>query len=100
MIELEDKRMAFDVVDQDITQLFKNDDIFYIPRYQRNYVWNELNWSQLLKDIRYCAEVTPEWSHFIGSMVFERKQKSGGFDAVNSIATTAFRRYGSPCPLM
>lgn len=70
--------MAFDVVDQDITQLFKNDDIFYIPRYQRNYVWNELNWSQLLKDIRYCAEVTPEWSHFIGSMVFERKQKSGG----------------------
>lgn len=70
--------MAFDVVDQDITQLFKNDDIFCIPRYQRNYVWNELNWTQLLKDIRYCAEVTPEWSHFIGSVVFERKQKSGG----------------------
>ena len=70
--------MAFDVVDQDITQLFKNDDIFYIPRYQRNYVWKEINWSQLIKDIRYCAEVTPGWSHFIGSMVFERKQKSGG----------------------
>lgn len=75
---MEDKRMAFDVVDQDITQLFKNDDTFHIPRYQRNYVWKELNWSQLIKDIRYCAEVTPDWSHFIGSMVFERKQKSGG----------------------
>lgn len=70
--------MAFDVVDQDVTQLFKNDDTFHIPRYQRNYVWKELNWSQLIKDIRYCAEVTPDWSHFIGSMVFERKQKSGG----------------------
>lgn len=70
--------MAFDVVDQDITQLFKNDDTFHIPRYQRNYVWKELNWSQLIKDIRYCAEVTPDWSHFIGSMVFERKKKSGG----------------------
>ena len=70
--------MAFDVVDQDITQLFKNDDTFNIPRYQRNYVWKEINWSQLIKDIRYCAEVTPGWSHFIGSMVFERKQKSGG----------------------
>lgn len=70
--------MAFDVVDQDVTQLFKNDDIFHIPRYQRNYVWKELNWLQLIKDIRYCAEVTPDWSHFIGSMVFERKQKSGG----------------------
>lgn len=70
--------MAFDVLDQDITQLFKNDDIFLIPRYQRNYVWKEINWSQLIKDIRYCAEVTPGWSHFIGSMVFERKQKSGG----------------------
>ena len=70
--------MAFDVVDQDITQLFKNDDTFNIPRYQRNYVWKEINWSQLINDIRYCAEVTPGWSHFIGSMVFERKQKSGG----------------------
>lgn len=70
--------MAFDVLDQDITQLFKNDDIFLIPRYQRNYVWKEINWSQLIKDIRYCAEITPGWSHFIGSMVFERKQKSGG----------------------
>ena len=70
--------MAFDVVDQDITQLFKNDDTFNIPRYQRNYVWKEINWAQLINDIRYCAEVTPGWSHFIGSMVFERKQKSGG----------------------
>lgn len=51
--------MAFEVLDQNITQLFKNDDIFFIPRYQRNYVWRELHWGQLIKDIRYCAEVTP-----------------------------------------
>lgn len=74
--------MAFEVLDQNITQLFKNDDTFFIPRYQRNYVWKELNWRQLIKDIRYCAEVTPDWSHFIGSMVFERKQLSGGMVAI------------------
>lgn len=74
--------MAFEVLDQNITQLFKNDDTFFIPRYQRNYVWKELNWRQLIKDIRYCAEVTPDWSHFIGSMVFERKQSSGGMVAI------------------
>lgn len=74
--------MAFEVLDQNITQLFKNDDIFFIPRYQRNYVWRELNWRQLIKDVRYCAEVTPDWSHFIGSMVFERKQSSGGMVAI------------------
>lgn len=74
--------MAFEVLDQNITQLFKNDDTFFIPRYQRNYVWKELNWRQLIKDIRYCAEVTPDWSHFIGSMVFERKQSSGGLVAI------------------
>lgn len=67
--------MAFDVLDQDITQLFKNDDIFLIPRYQRNYVWKEINWSQLIKDIRYCAEITPGWSHFIGSMVLKENKK-------------------------
>lgn len=81
-MDKEDKIMAFEVLDQNITQLFKNDDIFFIPRYQRNYVWGELHWGQLIKDIRYCAEVTPDWSHFIGSMVFERKQSSGGMVAI------------------
>lgn len=50
-MDKEDKIMAFEVLDQNITQLFKNDDIFFIPRYQRNYVWGELHWGQLIKDI-------------------------------------------------
>lgn len=70
--------MAFDVMDIDLTQLFKNDDTYTIPRYQRNYVWNRTNWTQLIGDIDFCAETTPDWSHFVGSMVFERKKKSGG----------------------
>ncbi len=36
--------MAFDVQDIDITLLFKNDDNYEIPRYQRRYVWNKINW--------------------------------------------------------
>lgn len=70
--------MAFDVMDINLSQLFKNDDTYTIPRYQRNYVWNRTNWSQLIGDINFCAETTPDWSHFVGSMVFERKKKSGG----------------------
>ena len=70
--------MAFDVIDIDLSQLFKNDDTYTIPRYQRNYVWNRTNWIQLIGDIDFCAETTPDWSHFVGSMVFERKKKSGG----------------------
>lgn len=46
--------MAFEVLDQNITQLFKNDDTFFIPRYQRNYVWRELHWGQLIKDMYRC----------------------------------------------
>lgn len=70
--------MAFDVIDIELSQLFKNDDTYTIPRYQRNYVWNRTNWMQLIGDIDFCAETTPDWSHFVGSMVFERKKKSGG----------------------
>lgn len=70
--------MAFDVMDINLSQLFKNDDTYTIPRYQRNYVWNRTNWNQLIGDINFCAETTPDWSHFVGSMVFERKEKSGG----------------------
>lgn len=70
--------MAFDVIDIELSQLFKNDDTYTIPRYQRNYVWDKTNWTQLIGDIDFCAETTPDWSHFVGSMVFERKKKSGG----------------------
>ena len=72
--------MAFDVMDIDLSQLFKNDDTYTIPRYQRNYVWNRTNWMQLIGDIDFCAETTPDWSHFVGSMVFERKKKSIGLN--------------------
>lgn len=78
MLEKERLKMAFDVMDIDLSQLFKNDDTYTIPRYQRNYVWNRTNWMQLIGDIDFCAETTPDWSHFVGSMVFERKKKSGG----------------------
>ena len=78
MLEQEELKMAFDVMDIDLSQLFKNDDTYTIPRYQRNYVWNRTNWIQLIGDIDFCAETTPDWSHFVGSMVFERKKKSGG----------------------
>lgn len=63
--------MSFNVLNVEVSALFKNDSVYNIPRYQRGYVWNEVNWEQLLRDIRYCSEVAPNWSHFIGSMVFE-----------------------------
>lgn len=76
--------MAFDVNDIIISALFKTDFTFEIPRYQRKYVWSEDNWKQLLKDIQYCAETNPNWSHFIGSLVFEKeKQDSGNIQIID-----------------
>ena len=45
--------MAFDVMDIDLSQLFKNDDTYTIPRYQRNYVWNRTNWRKWIGEIEF-----------------------------------------------
>ncbi len=53
-----------------LSSLFSgNDKIYNIPRFQRNYVWNEKNWKQLFDDINYLIDQI-DWNHFIGSLVF------------------------------
>lgn len=56
-----------------LSELFNGNIAFYsIPRYQRAYVWTSKNWKQLYDDISYSLE-DEEWSHFIGTFVFQKK---------------------------
>ncbi len=56
-----------------LNELFNGNTSFYsIPRYQRAYVWTIKNWKQLYDDISYSLE-DAEWSHFIGTFVFQKK---------------------------
>ena len=58
--------------DQRIEDLFTgNTSYFTVPRYQRKYVWKEINWKQLYEDIEYSVE-NENWSHFIGTLVFQK----------------------------
>lgn len=73
--------MAFDAQQRKIYDLLSGDIKYVIPRYQRKYVWEEKQWRELLDDLKYCIEVssTPdniEWTHFLGSFVFEKDQKN------------------------
>ncbi len=74
--------MAFDAQQRKIYDIFAGDFKYVIPRYQRKYVWEEKQWRELLDDIKYCIEVDvsaeneSEWSHFLGSFVFEKDQKN------------------------
>ncbi len=74
--------MAFDAQQRKIYDIFAGDFKYVIPRYQRKYVWEEKQWRELLDDLKYCIEVNVsdeknnEWSHFLGSFVFEKDQKN------------------------
>ena len=64
--------MADGYNDEQIKDLFTgNTTYFSVPRYQRKYVWSEKNWRQLYEDIEYSLE-DDNWSHFIGTFVFQR----------------------------
>lgn len=75
--------MAFDAQQRKMNDILSGDFRYVIPRYQRKYVWQEKQWRELLDDIKYCIEIDSqeenndevEWTHFLGSFVFERQEK-------------------------
>ena len=53
-----------------INNLFGPDVQYQVPRYQRRYVWNEMNWGTLWEDIRDQEELNVEdRGHFTGPIV-------------------------------
>ena len=75
--------MAFDAQQKKINDILSGDFKYVIPRYQRKYVWQEKQWRELLEDIKYCLEIdesktgeNADWTHFLGSFVFERQDKN------------------------
>lgn len=58
--------MAFDTKDIQVQDIF-NDRVFKIPRNQRKYVWDKVNWAELMSDLQFVIESNNE--HFLGSIV-------------------------------
>ena len=74
--------MAFDAEQRKMNDILSGDFKYIIPRYQRKYVWQEKQWRELFDDIKYCLDASTtqddagvEWTHFLGSFVFERQGK-------------------------
>ncbi|WP_434793582.1 hypothetical protein TPDSL_34610 [Terrisporobacter petrolearius] len=53
-------------------KVFSEDFWFLIPEYQRSYVWETDNISELLEDLFYAFENKPENDYFLGSLVLKR----------------------------
>lgn len=67
--------MAFDAKDKSVKELF-SDNIFSIPINQREYVWEEKQWNDLINDILFANDNNQ--NHFIGSVVLEDNSKKDG----------------------
>ena len=75
--------MAFETENRKIENIFQRTAIYVVPRYQRDYVWKEVNWKELWIDLQFTLnnERTIPWSHFLGTIVLSRCQdKVDGLD--------------------
>ncbi len=68
--------MSFEAKEKSVDRLL-NDAIYYIPRNQRRYVWEEQNWRDLYEDIMLVVDGLAE-SHFLGSIVLKNEGKEDG----------------------
>ena len=70
--------MAFKTESRTLRNIFERSVIYTVPRYQRNYVWNEINWKELWIDITFTLknEDKISWSHFLGTIVFNKTNKN------------------------
>lgn len=55
-----------------------SNDLYVIPRYQRNYAWGKAEISQLIKDIDEFFEGTEHKSYYLGSLVCFKRENING----------------------
>ena len=58
-----------------IPQLLADGHTFYVPFYQRAYVWTEKLWSRFIRDMEYISKTGEEY--FIGSVILKKLGASG-----------------------
>lgn len=68
--------MSFEAKEKYVDKLL-NDAIYCIPRNQRRYVWDSLNWNDLYDDVQLVVDGISS-SHFIGSIVLKDEGKVDG----------------------
>lgn len=56
-----------------LVNFISGEKIFTIPVYQRNYDWHKEHCEQLFKDIEKIADAGKETTHFIGTVIFQKK---------------------------
>lgn len=68
--------MAFKTENRKISNIFEGQKIYTVPRYQRNYIWDKVNWNQLVEDVKFTLEQENDqrWSHFLGAIVLNKKK--------------------------
>ncbi len=60
-----------------IKELFKSNDVYRIPIYQRNYAWGKGQVEQLIQDILDFSEINKDKIYYIGTLVvYERKENN------------------------
>ena len=75
----------FKAQQRQINDLLKGS-VFEIPRNQRQYVWKQQNWKDLLEDMQFIlAANTPEKRHFIGSLVLKEEPVKNGLSSYTII---------------
>ncbi|MGC7720125.1 DUF262 domain-containing protein [Staphylococcus epidermidis] len=72
--------MSFKTENRTISTIFQRSAEYRVPRYQRDYVWKENNWSELLTDLTFTinTDSNTTWSHFLGTIVLNDKNNTLG----------------------
>ncbi len=55
-----------------LQKVFSENFWFVIPEYQRSYVWQTDNISELIEDLRFAFEYKPDSEYFLGSLVLKK----------------------------
>lgn len=71
-------KVAFTTENRKVSDIFQRSAIYRVPRYQRDYVWKEVNWKELWIDLQFTLENENEiqWSHFLGTIVLNKSNNS------------------------
>ncbi len=75
-------KLKLSTKDESFNEILANGKKYFVPRFQRDYSWEEEHWQELWEDIKILSE-NPEEHHYMGYLVLQESERIMQFKIID-----------------
>ena len=75
-------KLKLSTKDESFNEIVSNGKKYFVPKFQRDYSWDEENWQDLWEDLNLLYENQEDY-HYMGYLVFQEAEENVNFKVID-----------------